>query len=64
ARSIHFIVAFALVAFFLIHIAMVLLAGPFNKVRSMITGMYRLPKETGPEETGDEGTGDEETDDE
>ncbi|MBV1916949.1 MAG: cytochrome b/b6 domain-containing protein, partial [Sphingomonadaceae bacterium] len=30
ARSIHFIVAFALVAFFLIHIAMVLLAGPFN----------------------------------
>jgi thiosulfate reductase cytochrome b subunit len=45
ARSIHFIVAFALVGFFLVHIAMVLLAGPFNEIRSMITGMYRLPKE-------------------
>lgn len=47
ARSIHFIVAFALVAFFLVHIAMVVLAGPFNEVRSMITGRYRLPKEKG-----------------
>ncbi len=45
ARSIHFIVAFALVAFFFVHIAMVFLAGPINEVRSMITGWYRLPKE-------------------
>jgi thiosulfate reductase cytochrome b subunit len=30
-----------LVAFFIIHIAMVLLAGPFNELRSMITGWYR-----------------------
>lgn len=45
ARSIHFILAFALVGFFLVHIAMVILAGPVNEVRSMITGMYRLPKE-------------------
>lgn len=45
ARSIHFILAFALVGFFLVHIAMVLLAGPFNELRSMITGMYRLPQE-------------------
>lgn len=44
ARSIHFICAFALVGFFLIHIAMVVLAGPINEVRSMITGRYRLPK--------------------
>lgn len=45
ARSVHFIGAFCLVAFFLVHMAMVLLAGPFNGVRSMITGRYRLPEE-------------------
>ncbi|MGK2911301.1 MAG: cytochrome b/b6 domain-containing protein [Sphingobium sp.] len=43
ARSIHFILAFAIVAFFIVHILMVLLAGPFNEVRSIITGWYRLP---------------------
>lgn len=43
ARSLHFIVAFALVAFFLVHIIMVVLAGPINELRSMITGRYRLP---------------------
>ncbi|MCB2048294.1 MAG: cytochrome b/b6 domain-containing protein [Novosphingobium sp.] len=47
ARSVHFITAFALVGFFLVHIVMVLLAGPINEVRSMITGKYRLPKEKG-----------------
>ena len=45
ARSVHFIMAFALVGFFLVHIAMVLLAGPVNELRSMITGNYRLPRE-------------------
>ncbi|WP_037504619.1 cytochrome b/b6 domain-containing protein [Sphingomonas astaxanthinifaciens] len=44
ARSLHFIAAFALVGFFLVHIAMVVLAGPINEVRSMITGRYRIPK--------------------
>jgi thiosulfate reductase cytochrome b subunit len=44
ARSIHFIMAFALVAFFLVHLLMVLLAGPVNELRSMITGRYRLPE--------------------
>ena len=43
ARSIHFITAMALVGFFVVHIAMVVLAGPLNEVRSMITGYYRLP---------------------
>ena len=47
ARSIHFIAAWALVAFFLVHIAMVLLAGPVNEIRSMITGWFRLPPEKG-----------------
>jgi thiosulfate reductase cytochrome b subunit len=45
ARSIHFIAAFLLVLFFLVHIVMVILAGPINEIRSMITGRYRLPKE-------------------
>ena len=45
ARSLHFILAFGLVGFFFIHIAMVVLAGPINEVRSMLTGWYRLPRE-------------------
>ena len=45
ARSIHFIAAFLLVVFVLVHLAMVVLAGPFNEIRSMITGRYRLPRE-------------------
>jgi thiosulfate reductase cytochrome b subunit len=45
ARSIHFICAALLVAFILVHLLMVVLAGPFNELRSMITGWYRLPKE-------------------
>lgn len=45
ARSIHFIAAWATVAFFVVHIIMVVLAGPINEVRSMITGWYRLPPE-------------------
>lgn len=49
ARSIHFICAFFLVAFFFVHIAMVVLAGPINEVRSMITGKYKLPGKTMPE---------------
>lgn len=44
ARSIHFIAAFTLVAFFLVHMLMVLLAGPLNEIRSMISGRYRLPE--------------------
>ena len=48
ARSIHFIAAFLLVLFVLVHLAMVVLAGPFNEIRSMITGRYRLPKDKSP----------------
>ncbi|GGY93137.1 cytochrome b/b6 domain-containing protein [Novosphingobium colocasiae] len=47
ARSVHFLGMAALIGFFVVHIAMVVLAGPFNEVRSMITGRYRLPKERG-----------------
>ena len=45
ARSLHFIAAFGLVAFFVVHVVMVLLAGPANELRSMITGWYRLPED-------------------
>ncbi len=45
ARSIHFICATGIVLFFIVHIAMVVLAGPVNEVRSMITGWFRLPPE-------------------
>jgi thiosulfate reductase cytochrome b subunit len=45
ARSLHFIFATGLVLFIFVHLAMVILAGPINEVRSMITGRYRLPKE-------------------
>lgn len=41
ARTIHFITMLALVAFFIVHIVMVLAAGPFNELRSMISGWYR-----------------------
>lgn len=44
ARSIHFLCAAGLVLFFVVHIVMVVLAGPVNEVRAMITGWYRLPR--------------------
>lgn len=42
ARSIHFITMWLLLGFFLVHIAMVFLAGPVNEIRSMITGRYAI----------------------
>jgi thiosulfate reductase cytochrome b subunit len=45
-RSIHFIVAWLLVAFVLIHLFELVVTGPWNNLRSMITGRYRVPPET------------------
>ncbi|MGD8430879.1 MAG: cytochrome b/b6 domain-containing protein, partial [Ectothiorhodospiraceae bacterium] len=42
ARTIHFIGAFTLVAFFLVHLAMVLISGFFNNMRSITSGGYRI----------------------
>ena len=42
ARTIHFIVMALLVGFFVVHMAMIILAGPLNEIRSIITGRYRL----------------------
>ncbi|MFC3097512.1 cytochrome b/b6 domain-containing protein [Alteraurantiacibacter palmitatis] len=38
ARSIHFLCAWALMAFLLLHLALVLLSGPAKQLRDMITG--------------------------
>lgn len=45
ARTIHFIVAWLLVAFVLIHVFEVIVSGLWNHLRSMLTGWYRLPPE-------------------
>lgn len=43
ARSIHFICAGLIAAFIVLHLVLVLLAGPYNEIRSMITGRFRVP---------------------
>ena len=41
ARSIHFLIMVGLVGFFVVHMVMILAAGPLNEIRSIITGWYR-----------------------
>jgi thiosulfate reductase cytochrome b subunit len=41
ARTIHFLTMVALIGFFGVHMAMILLAGPLNEMRSILTGWYR-----------------------
>ena len=41
ARTIHFLTMLALIGFFVVHMAMILLAGPLNEMRSILTGWYR-----------------------
>jgi thiosulfate reductase cytochrome b subunit len=43
ARSVHFIICWGLFAFTVVHLIMVVLAGPINEIRSMITGWFKLP---------------------
>jgi len=50
ARTIHFIVAWLLVAFVLVHVFEVIVSGFWNHLRSMITGRYRVTGEA-PDET-------------
>ncbi|MEM8654275.1 MAG: cytochrome b/b6 domain-containing protein [Pseudomonadota bacterium] len=49
ARTLHFVAAAALSGFFVVHVAMVVLAGPLNEMRAIATGWYRADAE----ETGD-----------
>ena len=44
ARTLHFIVAWLLVAFVLVHLFQVLVTGLVNNVRSMINGYFVLPE--------------------
>ena len=44
ARTIHFISATLIVAFVLVHVAMVLVSGAFNNLRSMVTGRYAIER--------------------
>jgi thiosulfate reductase cytochrome b subunit len=49
ARTIHFVVAWLLVGFVLIHVFEVIVSGLWNHLRSMITGRYRITPEAGHE---------------
>ncbi len=44
ARSIHFIAAALLLLFIVVHLVLVLLSGPINGVRGMVTGWLRVPE--------------------
>jgi len=44
ARSIHFLAASGITLFVIVHLVLVILAGAFNEVRSMITGRWRVPE--------------------
>jgi thiosulfate reductase cytochrome b subunit len=48
ARTIHFISASAIVAFVVVHVAEVFLAGVVNELGSMITGRYRIRRRAQP----------------
>ena len=43
ARSLHFLCAGGIAAFIVVHLILVVLAGPYNEIRSMITGRFRIP---------------------
>jgi len=43
ARSVHFVSAGGIGAFIVVHLTLVVLAGPYNEIRSMITGKFRIP---------------------
>lgn len=51
ARSVHFICMSLIVGFIVVHLALVIVVGPYNEIRSMITGKFRLPRENAPKPT-------------
>ena len=57
ARTLHFVAAFLLLAFVVVHVFEVIVTGPWNNLRSMITGYYRLPQEEPGQEQGHERQG-------
>ncbi|MFC3106190.1 cytochrome b/b6 domain-containing protein [Salinisphaera aquimarina] len=51
ARTIHFICAFGLIGFFIVHLLLVLISGVFNNLRSMTTGGYKISQSDDHRET-------------
>lgn len=51
ARTIHFMVMLLIVGFFVVHMLMIIAAGPIHELRSIVTGWYRID----PPESGNEG---------
>ena len=45
ARTLHFLAAFGLLLFVVVHVAEVFIAGVWNEMRSMITGWYAVPED-------------------
>ena len=45
ARSVHFLTCWALVGFVIVHLVLVILAGPVAEIRSMVTGWFRVPED-------------------
>jgi len=45
ARTLHFLAAFGLLLFVVVHVAEVFIAGVWNEMRSMITGWFTIPEE-------------------
>lgn len=54
ARTLHFAAAGLLLMFVLVHLFQVLVTGPWNNLRSMVTGNYRIHADRSQEDTGDE----------
>ena len=49
ARTLHFVAAFSLATFAIVHLAMVVASGLWNNLRSMVTGRYAIQIERGSE---------------
>lgn len=48
ARSLHWIATNLILVFTIVHLAMVILAGPYNEIRSMVTGKFRVDPKVKP----------------
>jgi thiosulfate reductase cytochrome b subunit len=47
ARTVHFVIASLLLLFVAVHLLMVVLSGPINNLRGMITGWFAVPRAEG-----------------
>ncbi len=47
-RSVHFMAASGIALFIVVHLVLVVLAGPYNEIRSMVSGRYRVPPDPMP----------------